>query len=94
MSKSASAALTRHRRRLKQAGLVRVEVSVSKRDAPLVRRLAKALVDPLRGKQTRAILRQRFAPPPSEDLKALLAEAPLEGVDLERSRDMGRNIDL
>ena len=28
------------------------------------------------------------------DLKALLAAAPLEGIDLERPRDLGREIDL
>jgi hypothetical protein len=30
----------------------------------------------------------------SEGLKALLAAAPLEGVDLDRSRDVGRKIDV
>jgi hypothetical protein len=29
-----------------------------------------------------------------QNLKALLAAAPLEGVDLDRSRDVGRTIDL
>jgi hypothetical protein len=79
---------------MKRVGLVRVEVNVRKQDAPLVRRVAKALGDPVRGKEARAILRRRFAPLPSENLKALLAAAPLEGVDLERSRDVGRKIDL
>jgi hypothetical protein len=90
---SSNASLTRHRRRMKRGGLVRVEVNVSKRDA-LVRRIAKALGDPVRGKEARAMVRHRFAPSPPEDLKALLAAAPLEGVDLERPRDMGRKIDL
>ena len=95
MPKSLSkASLTRHRSRMKRDGFVRVEVNVSKQDAPLMRRVAKALGDPVRGKEARAMLRQRFAPLPSEDLKALLAVAPLEGVDLERSRDMGRKFDL
>jgi hypothetical protein len=95
MPKSLSkASLTRHRSRMKRDGFVRVEVNVSKQDAPLMRRVAKALGDPVRGKEARAMLRQRFAPLPSEDLKALLAAAPLEGVDLERSRDMGRKFDL
>jgi hypothetical protein len=30
----------------------------------------------------------------SQDLKVLLAAAPLEGVDLDRSQDVGRTIDL
>jgi hypothetical protein len=29
-----------------------------------------------------------------QDVKALLAVAPLEGVDLDRSRDVGRKIDF
>jgi hypothetical protein len=79
---------------MKQDGLVRVEVKVRKQDAALVRRVAKVLGDPIRAKEVRAMLRLRFAPPPSQDLKALLAAAPLEGVDLERSRGVGRKIDL
>jgi hypothetical protein len=95
MPKSLSkASLSRHRRRLKKDGFVRVEVNVRKEDAVLVRRVASALGDPIRGREARAILRQRFAPLPVGDLKALLAAAPLEGVDLERSRDVGRKIDL
>jgi hypothetical protein len=38
--------------------------------------------------------RYRRLPPPSQDLKALLAVAPLERVDLTRSRDVGHKIDL
>ena len=94
MSKSSKASLTRHRRRMKQDGLVRVEVKVRKQDAALVRRVAKVLGDPIRAKEARAMLRLRFAPPPLHDLKALLAAAPLEGIDLERSRGVGREIDL
>ena len=38
--------------------------------------------------------RQRFVQPPKVGLKALLASAPLEGIDLRRSRDPGRDVDL
>jgi hypothetical protein len=31
---------------------------------------------------------------PRLGLKALLASAPLDGIDLDRSRDLGREIDL
>ena len=31
---------------------------------------------------------------PAPDLKALLTLAPLEGIDMERPRDPGREIDL
>jgi len=39
-------------------------------------------------------LSQRFASPPSRDFKALLAAMPLDEIDLERPRDLGRTIDL
>jgi hypothetical protein len=42
----------------------------------------------------RTLLRQRFVEPPAVSLKELLASAPLDGVDLDRSRDLGRDVDL
>jgi hypothetical protein len=75
-------------------GFVRVEVNVSKDDAPLVRQVAAALSDPARQAAARALLRQRFAEPPKVSLKALLASAPLAGIDLDRARDLGRDVDL
>ena len=57
-----------------------------------MRRIAKPLA--IWSKGVRAILLQRFTPLPSPDLKALLAAAGLEGVDLERSQDAGRKVDL
>lgn len=41
-------------------------------------------------RRRRKIVRQDV---PAHDLKALLAAAPLEGVDLERDRDFGRALD-
>jgi hypothetical protein len=79
---------------MKARGVVRVEVQVRKEDAGLVRSVAKALVDPAREAQARALLRQRFAEPLAKGLKALLAAAPLDGIDFERSRDIGRPIGL
>jgi hypothetical protein len=87
-------ALSSHRRRLKQRGIARLEVRVRKDDVPLVRGVVDALADPERAVETRALLRERFAPPSSKGLKALLARAPLEGIDLERPRDPGRDVDL
>jgi hypothetical protein len=83
-----------HRARKEREGFVRVEVNVRKEDASLVRRVASALSDPSRQVEARKLLRQRFAEPPKVSLKALLASAPLDGVDLERSRDAGRDVDL
>jgi hypothetical protein len=39
-------------------------------------------------------VREQDAPRPSLDLKALLAAAPLEGIDLERQDDTGRTVAL
>jgi hypothetical protein len=94
MKSQAKSPVARHRTRMARRGFVRVEVNVSKDDAPLVRHVAAALVDPARRAAARVLLRQRFAEPPKVSLKALLAAAPLEGIDLERARDLGRDVDL
>jgi hypothetical protein len=75
-------------------GFVRVEVSVSKSDASLVRHVAAALADPERQAAARSLLRQRFAEPPKVSLKALLASAPFDEIDLTRTPDFGRDVDL
>ncbi|MBL8642430.1 MAG: hypothetical protein JNK21_00745 [Rhodospirillaceae bacterium] len=86
--------LARHRRALKQRGIVRLEVRVRREDAPLVRRVAEALTDPAREASARAVLREGFAAQGVGGLKALLAAAPLDGIDLLRATDMGRTVDL
>ena len=73
--------------------MVRLEVQVRRDDVALVRAVVSALADPARQAQTRALLRERVTRAPA-DLKALLAAAPLEGVDLERDRDSGRPVEL
>jgi hypothetical protein len=40
------------------------------------------------------LLREHFGSGPAEGLKSLLAAAPLEGIDLSRRRDLGRDVDL
>ncbi len=89
----AKSSLTAHRVRMERQGFVRVEVNVRKEDASLVRGIASALSDPLREVEARKLLRQRFIEPAKVDLKALLASAPLDGIDLDRSRDPGRDVD-
>ena len=93
MSDARQRALARHRSRRQQAGVVRLEVQVRRDDVELVRGVVRALADPTREAETRALLRARIGRPPV-DLKRLLAEAPLEGVDLERERDKGRPVEL
>lgn len=73
---------------------MRVEVQVRGEDAALVRSIARTLLDPAREAEARALLRHQFAKPPAVGLKALLATAPLDGIDLDRVRDEGRAVDL
>ncbi len=94
MPSSQRTAVTAYRRRMKRQGVVRLEVHVRKDDTPLVRGVVAALADPEREAETRALLRERFGASPAKGLKALLASAPLEGVDLRRERDQGRNVEL
>ena len=66
---------------------------MSKHDAALVRDVAHVLSDPARESEAR-LLRERFGGSKASGLKALLAAAPLEGIDLTRERDLGRDIPL
>ena len=86
--------VTQWRKRRQRQGFVRVEVQVRKEDASLLRDVATALGDPERETETRAILRERIATPRSGGLKALLVAAPLDGIDFERPRDLGRDVPL
>lgn len=93
MSSQPKTPLQAFRARIRQRGLVRVEVHVPREDAALIRSAARALVDPPTAPKARSILRATFASP-GANLKELLASAPLEGVDLDRPRDAGRPVDL
>ena len=94
MSKEELSAVTRWRKQRRQQGFVRVEVQVRECDAGLVRDVAKALRDPERERETRTLLCENLDTRSNADLKAMLFSAPLEGINLERPRDFGREIDL
>ena len=94
MSSRTKSSLVSHRARMARRGFVRVEVNVSKDDAGLVRHVAAALSDPARRAAARILLRQRFVEQPEVSLKALLASAPLDGINLDRGPDLGREVDL
>ena len=83
-----------YRRRLKRRGIVRLELHVRKADVELVRGAAQALADPTRETEARALLRENFGGAKAKGFKALLAAAPLEGINLTRKRDFGRRIVL
>ena len=94
MIKAQRKAINSFRKRLKQQGMTRLEVNVRQDDAALVRNVVKALSSPEQEQAARALLREHFGSLPTEGLKALLAAAPLEGIDLVRERDFGRNVEL
>jgi hypothetical protein len=87
-------AINSFRKRLKQQGMTRLEVNVRQDDAALVRNVVTALSSPEQEQVARAVLREHFGSLPAAGLKALLAAAPLEGIDLARERDFGRDVDL
>ena len=87
-------ATTNFRKRLKQRGMARLEVNVRKDDAALVRNVVRALSSPEQEQRARALLRKHFGSRQAGGLKALLAAAPLEGINLSRERDFGRDVDL
>ena len=94
MQASQKKAVSAHRRRLRRRGIARVEVRVHKDDVALLRSVVAALADPDRGEAARSLLRDRFGARPPGGLKALLAAAPLEGIEIVRDRDRGRDVDL
>jgi hypothetical protein len=87
-------AVANYRKRLKRKGLTRLEVRVRKDDVPLLRDVVQALSDPERERETRALLRERLAATRPKGLKTLLASAPVEGIDLTREQDLGRDVNL
>ena len=93
MTDAGRTALESFRKRRKREGIVRVEVQVRKQDAALVRRIARALADPARAAEARGVLAARFGAQSPVGLKALLAAAPLDGIELARDRDFGRPVD-
>ena len=92
MQASQKKAVRAHRRRLKRRGIARVEVRVHKDDVALLRSVVAALADPDRGEEARSLLRARFGACPTGGLKALLAAAPLDGIEIVRDRDPGRDV--
>jgi hypothetical protein len=85
---------TQYRRRLNRHWIVRLDMNVRSDDVALVRVIVRALNDPDQRSKVRSLLQQHFGNIRSKGLKALLAIAPLEGVDLSRACDGGRAIEL
>ena len=94
MKKAQRKAVRSFRKRLKQRGMVRLAVNVRKDDAELVRNVVRAFSSPEQEQAARALLRERFGSSQTEGLKALLAAAPFEGINLSREPDFDRDVDL
>ena len=96
MSLAQRNAVDSYRQRQRRRGLLRLEVQAPEADVPLLRRLARVLrEDSQEASELRQVLRRALAPEsPEGTLKALLEAAPLEGIDLSRPRDLGREVEL
>jgi hypothetical protein len=95
MTAASNKAVAAHRNRLKTRGLVRIELQAPKEDAPLLRKLAGALSDPVRAPEARRVLRETVDPYAGMSLKELLAACPLDlELDFERTVEPDRDIEF
>jgi hypothetical protein len=92
MTSSQQRAVSNHRKRLHQRGVVRLEVKVCKQDVPLVRGVVTALNDPMREEGVRAMLREQFSE--ATGFKEFLLQAPIEDLDLDRPESVVRDVEL
>jgi hypothetical protein len=72
--------------------MTRLDVHVRKDDVALIRDVIRTLANPDHEQATRALLREHFGTGQAQGLKALLAAAPLDGIDLGRARDFDRKV--
>jgi len=96
MGRSQKKAVRRYRARQKENGMVRVEVNVPEHDSQLIRDLAARLrAGGRRAERTRSVLESIFSPWAGMSLKELIENAPpMDDLDLERSKELPRDIDL
>ena len=86
-------ALSTYRRRLKQRGVVRLEVHVRKDDAALVRGVVKALADPEREGEARPCC-VNASGPARQRASRHYWPPPRSGINLSRDPDFGRDVRL
>jgi hypothetical protein len=93
MSPSQKKAVARHRERQQQKGIVRLEINVPEQDRSLLRAAAAELRSGgLVAGRVRQALQSVLANSEPVSFKEFLESAPMEGVEFERSRDSGREI--
>jgi hypothetical protein len=95
MTPSQKKAVQKHRSRQAKKGIVRMEVSVPESDRELLSQTAANLrAGGEIAEQTRVALSSVLNPYEGMNLKELFEAAPLEELDLERSKETWRDIDL
>ena len=95
MTPSQKKAVQKHRSRQAKKGFVRMEVSVPESDRDLIRQTAANLrAGGDIAEQTRVALSSVLDPYEGMNLKELFEAAPLGELDLERSKETWRDIDL
>lgn len=96
MTPAQKKAVEDYRERQKEKGLVRVEVNVPDADRLLIKRVAESLrAGGEKAMKTRSALSSILNPYEGMNLKELLENAPpLDELDLERSKETARDIDL
>ena len=95
MTPSQKKAVQKHRSRQAKKGFVRMEVSVPESDRDLIRQTAANLrAGGDIAEQTRVVLSSVLNPYEGMNLKELFDAAPLGELDLERSKETWRDIDL
>jgi len=95
MTSPQNKAVTNYRKRQKKKGFVRMELNVPDTDRELIRKAAANLrAGGDVAEKTRMALLSVINPFEGMGLKELLEAAPLEELDLERSKETWRDIDL
>jgi hypothetical protein len=95
MNASQRKAVSRHRRRQKEKGMVRMEVSVPDSDRELIRQTAANLrAGGKIAEQTRAAMNSIINPFAGMNLKELIEAMPLGELEIERSKETGREIEF
>lgn len=95
MSAAQKKAVDRHRARQAGRGFCRVEVTVPEADRPVIRKLAGMLrADDANAGRLRLSLQALLDDERPLSFAQLLESAPLEGVELNRSHDLPRDIEV
>jgi len=73
---------------------VQIRIKIRRGDENIMHHIADAISNPLNRTQVRRVLAEFFVDYSQQDLKTLLASAPLQGLKIERNREPGRRIEL